>query len=112
TELMPKALCPVGNVPLLDRALHRLAGLGLSGPADVAVNAAYLADQVATAARDRAHVSWERGGPLGTAGGVANLKGWIGGRAALVTNADAYLADPRRPPGPDVAALLKGWTGD
>ena len=112
TELVPKALCPVGNVPLLDRALRRLAGLGLSGPADAAVNAAYLADRVARAARDRAHVSWERDGPLGTAGGVGNLRGWINGRGALVGNADAYLADSRREPGPDVAALLDGWTGD
>jgi N-acetyl-alpha-D-muramate 1-phosphate uridylyltransferase len=112
TQLLPKALCPVGNVSLLDRALFRFAGLGLSGPADVAVNAAYLADQVAAAARDRAHVSWEREGPLGTAGGVGNLKNWIDGRGVLVGNADAYLADPRRDPGPDVAALLDGWTGD
>ena len=112
TELVPKALCPVGNVPLLDRGLDRLAGLGLSGPADVAVNAAYLADRVAEAARDRAHLSWERDGPLGTAGGVGNLKAWIDGRGALVGNADAYLADPRRQPGPDVAALLDGWTGE
>lgn len=112
TELVPKALCPVGNVPLLDHALHRLAGLRLSGPADVAVNAAYLADQVAAAARDRAHVSWERDGPLGTAGGLGNLKRWIDGRGALVGNADAYLADPCREPGADVAAMLDGWTGD
>jgi NDP-sugar pyrophosphorylase family protein len=112
TQLVPKALCPVGNVPLLDRALLRLAGLGLSGPADVAVNAAYLADQVAAAARDRAHVSWERDGALGTAGGVGNLRSWIGGRGVLIGNADAYLADPRRDPGPDVAALLDGWSGD
>ena len=39
TELVPKALCPIGNVPLLDLALRRLAGLGLSGPSSVAVNA-------------------------------------------------------------------------
>jgi hypothetical protein len=112
TELIPKALCPVGNVPLLDRALYRLAGLGLYGPADVAVNAAYLADQVAAAAQDRAHVSREPDGPLGTAGGVGKLKGWVDGRGALVGNADAYLADSRRPPGPDIVALLDGWTGD
>jgi NDP-sugar pyrophosphorylase family protein len=112
TDLLPKALCPVGNVPLLDRALHRLARLGLTGPADVAVNAAYLADQVATAARELAHVSWERNGPLGTAGGVGYLRPWIDGRGALVGNADAYLADPRREPGKDVAALLDGWTGE
>jgi MobA-like NTP transferase domain len=112
TSLLPKALCPVGNVPLLDRALHRLAGLGLTGPSAVAVNAAYLAARVVAHVGARAHVSVEPDGPLGTAGGVARLRGWIDGRGALVGNADAYLADPRLPPGPDVAALLDGWTGD
>ena len=39
TDSTPKALCPVGNVPLLDRALARLKHHGLSGPAMAAVNA-------------------------------------------------------------------------
>ncbi|MFF0367714.1 MULTISPECIES: nucleotidyltransferase family protein [unclassified Micromonospora] len=111
TERVPKALCPVGNVPLLDRALARLAGLGLTGPGRVAVNACYLADQVVTHVGDRAHLSVEPGDPLGTAGGVANLRDWIDGRPVLVGNADAYLADAATPPGPDVAALLDGWDG-
>nr|WP_309232100.1 sugar phosphate nucleotidyltransferase [Micromonospora tarensis] len=111
TERVPKALCPVGNVPLLDRALARLAGLGLAGPTRVAVNACYLGDQVVAHVGDRAHLSVEPGDPLGTAGGVANLRDWIDGRPVLVGNADAYLADPAAPPGPDVAALLDGWDG-
>ncbi|MDG4805391.1 NTP transferase domain-containing protein [Micromonospora sp. WMMD1120] len=111
TERVPKALCPVGNVPLLDRALARLAGLGLTGPDRVAVNACYLGDQVVAHVGDRAHLSVEPGDPLGTAGGVANLRDWIDGRPVLVGNADAYLADPATPPGPDVAALLDGWDG-
>jgi N-acetyl-alpha-D-muramate 1-phosphate uridylyltransferase len=111
TERVPKALCPVGNVSLLDRALARLAGLGLTGPDRVAVNACYLGDQVVAQVGDRAHVSVEPGDPLGTAGGVANLRDWIAGRPVLVGNADAYLADPTTPPGPDVAALLDGWDG-
>ncbi|WP_327034585.1 nucleotidyltransferase family protein [Micromonospora ureilytica] len=111
TERVPKALCPVGNVPLLDRALARLAGLGLTGPDRVAVNACYLGDQVVAHVGDRAHLSVEPGDPLGTAGGVANLRDWIDGRPVLVGNADAYLADPAAPPGPDVAALLDGWDG-
>ncbi|MDT5037575.1 MAG: N-acetyl-alpha-D-muramate 1-phosphate uridylyltransferase, partial [Micromonosporaceae bacterium] len=41
TGIRPKALCPVGNVTLLDRALARIAGLGLAGPAAVAVNACH-----------------------------------------------------------------------
>ncbi|MEU8214365.1 sugar phosphate nucleotidyltransferase [Micromonospora taraxaci] len=111
TERVPKALCPVGNVPLLDRALARLAGLGLTGPDRVAVNACYLGDQVVAHVGDRAHLSVEVGDPLGTAGGVANLRDWIDGRPVLVGNADAYLADPGAAPGPDVAALLDGWDG-
>ncbi|MBQ1027277.1 NTP transferase domain-containing protein [Micromonospora sp. C95] len=112
TERVPKALCPVGNVSLLDRALARLAGLGLTGPAAVAVNACYLGDQVARRVGARAHLSVEPGNPLGTAGGVGRLRDWIDGRGVLVGNADAYLADPAAPPGPDIAALLDGWDGE
>jgi MurNAc alpha-1-phosphate uridylyltransferase len=112
TELVPKALCPIGNVALLDRALARIAALGLTGPELVAVNAAYRADQVVAHVGGRAHLSVEPDGPLGTSGGVARLRGWIDGRGALIGNADAYLADPRREPGKDIAALLDGWTGE
>ena len=111
TERVPKALCPVGNVALLDRALSRVAGLGLTGPDHVAVNAAYLAEQVVRHVGDRAHLSVEHDGPLGTSGGIGRLKGWIGGRGALVGNADAYLSDPGREPGEDIAGLLAGWDG-
>ncbi|GGQ52670.1 sugar phosphate nucleotidyltransferase [Couchioplanes azureus] len=112
TTLVPKALCPVANVALLDRALARLAGLGMQGPSTVAVNAAYLADQIVTHVGDRAHLSVEPDGPVGTSGGIGRLRGWIDGRGVLVGNADAYLADPLREPGKDIAALLDGWRGD
>ncbi|UQU63255.1 NTP transferase domain-containing protein [Couchioplanes caeruleus] len=112
TALVPKALCPVGNVPLLDRALARVAGLGLTGPATVAVNAAYLTGQVVAHVGERAHLSVEPDGPVGTSGGIGRLRGWIDGRGVLVGNADAYLADPDREPGEDVAALVDGWDGD
>ena len=109
TAHLPKALCPVGNVALLDRALARVGALGFTTPAKVAVNAAYLAEQVVAHVGERAHLSVEQDGPLGTAGGVGRLKDWIDGRGALVGNADAYLADPHRMPGADIAALLDGW---
>ncbi|HEX8348084.1 MAG TPA: sugar phosphate nucleotidyltransferase [Actinoplanes sp.] len=112
TERVPKALCPVANVALLDRALARVAGLGLTGPTAVAVNAAYLAEQVVRHVGRRAHLSVEPDGPLGTAGGVGRLRGWIDGRGVLIGNADAYLADPHRAPGADIAAFLDGWDGD
>ena len=111
TERLPKALCPVGNVTLLDRALDRVARLGPAGPGAVAVNAAYLAGQVVERVAGRAHLSVEPGGPLGTAGGVARLRDWIDGRGVLVGNADAYLSDPASPPGRDIAALVHGWDG-
>lgn len=105
TSLRPKALCPVGNVPLLDQALHRVATLGLSGPDTVAVNASWLAEQVVAHLAGRTRVSVEDGEPLGTSGGVARLRDWVDGRAVIAVNADAYLA------GATVDDLLAGWDG-
>jgi len=109
TNFVPKALCPVGNVPLLDRVLARLEAHGLCGPGDVAVNACYLADRVVEHVGGRAHVSVEPGPhPLGTAGAVPPLRDWIGDRGLLIGNADTYLSGS----GTDIAALLAGWSGD
>ena len=95
TELRPKPLCPVGNVPLLDRALRVVAGLGRAGPAQVAVNASWLGQQIEAYVDGRARVSWEREGPLGTAGGLGRLRSWIDGRGVLAVNSDAYLTGGR-----------------
>lgn len=105
TGLRPKALCPVGNVTLLDRALSRVDAAGFAGPARVAVNASYLANQVVGHLGDRVHVSVEADQPLGTAGALGKLRGWIDGRGVVVANCDAYL----RPD--DVAAVVAGWDG-
>jgi len=109
TETVPKPLCPIGNVALLDRALARLKQHRLSGPALVAVNACYLADRIADHVGGRAYVSREPGPQaLGTSGALGHLKDWIAGRAVLAGNADAYLA-PRTDTGHDLAALLDDW---
>jgi N-acetyl-alpha-D-muramate 1-phosphate uridylyltransferase len=105
TASTPKALCPVGNVTLLDRAIGRVASLGFDSPERLAVNACYLGDQVVAHVGRRAHVSVEPGEPLGTAGGLANLKPWIDGRGVLAANADAYLA------GGGIDPLLDAWDG-
>lgn len=106
TTVTPKALCPVGNVPLLDRALDLAAGLsGLTGPAEVAVNAHHHAEQIVAAIGARAHPSVERPEALGTAGAVGLLRDWVAGRDVLVINADAYLA------GPLPAGFVAGWSG-
>ncbi len=107
TRDTPKALCPVGNVPLLDRALAAVASLGFVGPDVVAVNAWYRPDQIIRAVGSRAHMSLETGDePLGSGGGVGALNDWIAGRRVLVGNADAYLD------GGDLTPLLDEWAGD
>lgn len=104
TTLVPKALVPIGNVPLLDRALDRLAAAGFAGPDRVAVNAHHHAEQIEAHLGQRAHVSIEPE-PLGSAGALGKLLDWIDGRAVLVLNSDAYVSAP---PG-DLRALLDGW---
>src|SRR5258705_320266 len=107
TRDTPKALCPVGNVPLLERALAAVASLGFVGPDAVAVNAWYRSDQIVRAVDSRAHVSLETGdAPLGSGGGLGALNGWVAGRHVLVGNADAYLD------GGDLTPMLDAWAGD
>ncbi len=120
TELRPKALCPVGNVALLDLALDRVgAVLGDADGERVAVNAHHHADQLRThlagdgapggARRARAaQLSVEEPEALGTAGAIGQLRGWVDGRAVLVHNVDAWL-----PAGDgDLARLVEGWSGE
>jgi N-acetyl-alpha-D-muramate 1-phosphate uridylyltransferase len=108
TDLRPKALVPVGGVPLLEGALARLAPWAGTGAARVAVNAHHHAAQVAGAVGDRARVAVEQPEALGTAGALGALRGWLDGRPALVTNADAWMPDgPAR-----LGALVEGWDGE
>jgi len=105
TELRPKPLCPVGGITLLDHALDRLAPLTGTGPEHLAVNAFHHAEQIERHCHGRATVSVEPGEALGTAGGVAQLRNWLDGRDALVTNADQYL-----PGGLD--GFARGWDAE
>jgi len=115
TGTLPKALCPVGNVALIDRALARLTRYGFTGPSAVAVNVCYLADQVAEHVGGRAFISREPGPPaLGTSGAVAHLRDWVAGRPLLVGNSDAYLSpDAPDAPGqeraPAIAPVPPSW---
>jgi len=90
TLLRPKALCPVDNVALLDRARAHLR----AHTTDVAINAHHHADRIATHVGTSAHLSIERPEALGTAGALGQLRDWIAGRDVLVVNADAYLTGP------------------
>jgi CTP:molybdopterin cytidylyltransferase MocA len=103
TDVRPKALCTVGGRPLLDRALERVA----PHVGRTAVNAHHLAEQiVAHLAGHDVHVAVEQPTALGTAGALGNLRPWIDGSPVLLTNADAWYADPAA-----VGALVAGWDG-
>jgi CTP:molybdopterin cytidylyltransferase MocA len=98
TTIRPKALCPVGNVPLVDHAIARAESLGLP----VAVNVHHGRDLIQGHLAGRVHLSIEHPLVLGTAGALGALQGWIAGRDVLVLNADAWHRD-------DLRGLLEGW---
>jgi MurNAc alpha-1-phosphate uridylyltransferase len=101
TNLRPKVLCPVGGVPLVDLAIARVAAV----TPDVAVNVHHGRDALVAHLDGRVHVSIEADVALGTAGGVAHLRGWLDGRAVLVVNGDTWTTV-------DLAPLVAGWDGD
>lgn len=86
TRLRPKALCPVGNVPLVDLALDRVR------PAvdEVAVNLHHGRRTIDAHLPPEVHRSVEEVEPLGTAGALAHMRSWIDGRGTLVVNVDAW----------------------
>lgn len=98
TTLRPKALCPVDNIALLDRAVANVR----PHVADVAVNAHHLADRIVEHLDGRLRVSVEQPVALGTAGALGNLRDWITGRDVLLCNADAYLTG-------GLDHLVTGW---
>lgn len=106
TDTTPKPLLEVGGRTLIDLALRRVAGVVDVGPAHVAVNAHWLAEQVTAHVGDRAHLSVEQPQALGTAGAVGQLRGWLAGRDVLVVNGDAFY-DPE----PDLTAFVSEWDG-
>lgn len=100
TRERPKALCPVGGVPLVDLALARIAGHAGS----LAVNLHHGADQLDAHLDPVVHRSVEEPEALGTAGAIGALRGWIDGRPVLVANADAWLAADL-----DLTGFVAGW---
>ena len=102
TTVRPKALCPVGNRPLVDLALERV--LPVVGAGAVAVNVHAGRDAVEAHLAGRVHLSFEEPEALGTAGAVGHLRSWLEGRPVLVVNADAWHTA-------DLVALVGGWDG-
>jgi NDP-sugar pyrophosphorylase family protein len=105
TSVRPKALCPVGDRPLVDHALERVEAVVGIGPDRVAVNAHAHREQLVAHVAGRAHLSVEEPAALGTAGAVAALRPWLDGRPALVVNGDAWAPGALGP-------LVTGWDGE
>ena len=104
TQLLPKALCPVGNRALVDLALDRIGPLVGS----LAVNAHHHGERLRSHLREHwaeaVTVSLEPDHPLGTAGGIGRLRSWIDGRSVVVVNADSWTPT-------SLDALLERWDG-
>src|SRR5690242_3628255 len=81
SDEVPKALCPVGNVPLLDLAAARLRELGCASlAANVWARPLQIIEHVAGSSMTQDqpvvdHLSVEDE-LLGTAGGLAGLRNW------------------------------------
>ena len=103
TAQCPKALCPVANRALVDHALDRAAAVTSA----LAVNVHHGREQLERhlVADGRAQVSIEEPVALGTAGALGRLRDWIGGRGALVQNADGWSTA-------DLEAFCAGWDGE
>lgn len=101
SRIRPKALCPVGNVPLIDLALERVRPV----TPHLAANLCHGRRTIDAHLPDEVHRSVEADGPLGTAGALGQLRPWIDGRGVLVVNADAWC------PG-SLAPFADGWDGE
>ena len=101
TSLRPKVLCPVGDLPLVDHALLRFAGVTDA----LAVNVHHHRSLLEAHLAGRVHLSMEEERALGTAGAIGQLKDWIDHRSVIVVNGDTYCTST-------VAPLLDGWDGE
>ena len=103
TAERPKALCPVGGVPLVDLALTRLRPV-VGGDGALAVNLHHGADLLDAHLATGIHRSIEVPEALGTAGAIGALRPWLDGRDVVVANADAWLDGSL-----DLGPFVGGW---
>ena len=87
SDTRPKASFPVGSRSLLDRAIDVVRPF----VDEVALNVSGHADWFAAHVPPGVQTFEEGSEPLGTAGGLYNMRDWIGGRDVVVLNADSVL---------------------
>lgn len=100
TDIHPKALAPVGGVPMLGRVIGRIKEAGIT---DITVNVHHFADQITDYLRLNnnfdidIHISDERALLLDTGGGVAHAAPLLNGdEPILLHNADIFSNFPLR----------------
>ncbi len=87
SDSRPKASFPIGSRNLLDRAVDVLRPF----VDDIALNVSGHTDWFAAHVPPGVRVFEEGSEPLGTAGGLYNMREWIGGRDVVVLNADSVM---------------------
>lgn len=112
----PKALVPVGGVPMLQRVIEKLRDTGVT---EMVVNVHHFAGQIEQFLRDNdnfgltIHVSDERRLLLDTGGGILKARQWLdGSEPFIVHNADILtdfdlrgMVDAHKSSGADVTLL-------
>lgn len=91
TDTMPKALVPVGGVPMLQRVLCKLRDAGIG---EFVVNVHHFAEQIERFLAEngdfgtKLHISREQPEALETGGGIKHAAPYLAGDRFLVHNAD------------------------
>lgn len=106
---MPKAMCPVAEVSLVDHALARLAPVCRSRAVNVHHYRERMAEHLSSS---EVHVSIEPNAALGTAGALGHLREWIDGRPVLITNCDAWLPVEEPDRLDDWRRFVSEWDGE
>lgn len=92
----PKALVPVGGVPMLQRVIEKLR---VAGVTEMVVNVHHFAGQIEQFLRDNdnfgitIHVSDERRLLLDTGGGILKARQWLDGNEPFIVHNADILAD-------------------
>lgn len=102
TGLVPKPLCPVGNRPLIDLALDRVAALDVPVAVNLHHGAGALRAHLEGSGPAGLYLSEEQPEALGTAGAIGALRPWLDGRDVLILNADTWAPA-------DLGPFVEGW---